>query len=143
MIFEIWSSLFLIICAVIDLKTKKVYQSICLMNYGLAVGIKLFIYDMEPMKLVTGIVLCGILFSISVITKEAIGKGDVLIVLTLTGILNVINTLEILFAAIFICSVFSVVMLITKKMKRKDAIPFVPFLLAGYCVWIITGGRYV
>lgn len=143
MIFEIWSSLFLIVCAVIDFKTKKVYQSICLINYGLAVGIKFFIHDMEPMKLVTGIILCGILFSISVITKEAIGKGDVLIILTLTGILNVIKTLEILFVALFICSVFSVAMLITKKMKRKDTIPFVPFLLAGYCVWIISGGKYV
>lgn len=140
MIFKIWSGLFLLLCAAVDLKTKKVYQSVCIINYGLAVVIKLIIQEADMKSILWGLLFCVMLFGISVITKEAIGQGDVLILLVLTSILNVESVLEIFGVALFLCSLFSVVMLFMKKVKGKDTIPFVPFLVAGHGVWMILGG---
>ena len=143
MVFKIWSSLFLLVCTVIDLKTKKVYPWMCIVNYVLVIGIKILLNKIELKALLLGLAISAILFAVSIITKEAIGRGDVWILLTLTGILNGEGVLEILFTALFICSVFSIVMLATKKMKMKNALPFVPFLLIGNVLWILFGGEYV
>lgn len=143
MIFEIWSNLFLLVCAVIDFKTKKVYAGICVINYGVAVGIKLLLNALDLKSLLAGLILCGFLFAVSLITKEAIGQGDILIIFVLTGILNAENSFTILVIALGICSVFSVVMLSMKKKKLKHVIPFVPFLFIGHLLWIVLGGRYV
>lgn len=143
MFLKIWSCLFLFICGVIDLKTRRVYPGICAVNYGMAIIIKLLLKDIDFCSLVAGIVLCGILLMISLVTKEAIGQGDILILLTLTGILSIKNMLEILFMALVLCSLFSMAMLIFKKMKLKNAIPFVPFLFVGNIFWIVLGELYV
>lgn len=127
----------------IDLKTRCVYQSICIVNYGAAIVVKLLLKDTNLKTIILGIGLCGILFAVSLIIKEAIGQGDILILLTLTGILEVENMLEILFIALIICSIFSIVMILMKKMNMKNAIPFVPFLFIGNILWIILGGQYV
>ena len=141
--FKIWSSLFLIVCAVIDIKTNKVVQSFCIINYILSLIVKAFLNELDIFVLIVGVIICGILFSISVITKEAIGKGDVLILLALTGILSVNYIIEIFVIGLWACSIFSIAMLLIKKMKRKDSIPFVPFLLIGHSLWLISGGQYV
>lgn len=141
--FELWSSLFIVICTVFDLKTRKVFQSLCIINYVLSLVIKAFLNKLVFSVLIVGLFVCGILFSISVVTKEAIGKGDVLILLTLTGIMSVRYTIGIFCTGLLVCALFSIVMLLTKKMKRKDTIPFVPFLFIGHCVWLISGGQYV
>lgn len=142
MFFELWSNLFLLVCAVIDLKTKRVYQNVCVINYMAAIGIKLLLGDIDAKSFGLGIVLCVVLLIISIITKEAIGQGDVLIILTLTGILKIGNVLEIIFISLLVCSVFSMAMLLIKKMKLKNVIPFVPFLFIGHILWIILGGKY-
>lgn len=143
MLFVIWSCLFLFICAMVDLKTKKVYLNICMVNYGLAVGIKLLFHELDLKSVILGIILCGILFVISLVTKGAIGQGDILIMLALTGILKVEYALQILMISLFICSLFSILMLSIKKMRIKSVIPFVPFLFFGELVWLILGGKYV
>lgn len=63
--------------------------------------------------------------------------------LALTGILHAKDVVKILFLALFICCVFSMVMLLTKRLNIKSTVPFVPFLLAGDIVWIILGEIYV
>lgn len=143
MVFEIWGFLFLLFCGTIDLKTKKVYQSLCIINYGLANAIKLFINKVDLDSVAGGLILCGMLFIISLVTKEAIGQGDVLILLALSGILNVITTMQIFFMALILCSVFSLAMLLKRKVRGKDTVPFVPFLFVGYGVWFMSGGYYV
>lgn len=143
MLFVIWSSLFLLVCAIIDLKTRRVYQIVCTVNYGVAIGIKLLLKDINLKTFVLGIVVCGIIFVLSMVIKEAIGRGDILILLTLTGILKVGNMLEILFMALIVCSIFSMVMILMQKMNLKSSIPFVPFLFIGNILWIILGGQYV
>ena len=64
--FKIWSSLFLIVCAVIDIKTNKVVQSFCIINYILSLIVKAFLNELDIFVLIVGVIICGILFSISV-----------------------------------------------------------------------------
>lgn len=140
MIFKIWSNLFLMVCAWIDFKTKKVYPGICIVNYILAIGIKILGHGFNLKTAMLGIGLCGGLFVVSLLTKQALGQGDVFILLTLTGILEAESVLGILVIGLFICSVFSFIMLLIKKKKGKDVIPFVPFLMAGQWLWFMLGG---
>ena len=142
MIFKVWSGLFLLVCAMIDLKTKKVYQSICILNYIMVIAVKLILEQLEFISLVHGLVLCAVLLVISILTKEAIGRGDIWVIFVLTGLLKVKDVFEILFLALCVCCVFSLFMLLMKKINMKHALPFVPFLLIGDCLWMILGGAY-
>ncbi|MCI8956584.1 MAG: hypothetical protein HFG29_06290 [Eubacterium sp.] len=143
MLFKVWSSGFLLGCAIVDLKTKKVYQNICIINYIIAIVIKLHLSQLQIQPFIAGLCLCMVLLLISVISKQAIGYGDVFIMLALTGILHVKDVVKIFFLALFICCVFSMFMLLTKRLSIKSTVPFVPFLLAGDIAWIILGEMYV
>lgn len=142
-LFKVWSSGFLLGCAIVDLKTKKVYQNICIINYIIAIVIKLHLSQLQVQPFIAGLCLCMVLLLISVISKQAIGYGDVFIMLALTGILHVKDVVKIFFLALFICCVFSMFMLLTKRLSIKSTVPFVPFLLAGDIAWIILGEMYV
>ncbi len=142
-LFKVWSSGFLLGCAIVDLKTKKVYQNICIINYIIAIVIKLHLSQLQIQPFIAGLCLCMVLLLISVISKQAIGYGDVFIMLALTGILHVKDVVKIFFLALFICCVFSMFMLLTKRLSIKSTVPFVPFLLAGDIAWIILGEMYV
>lgn len=142
-LFKIWSSGFLLGCAIVDIKTKKDYQNICVINYLIAIIIKIHLSQFQVQPFIEGLCLCMVLLLISFISKQAIGYGDIFIMLALTGILHAKDVVKILFLALFICCVFSMVMLLTKRLNIKSTVPFVPFLLAGDIVWIILGEIYV
>lgn len=143
MLLKVWSGIFLLGCAIVDVKTNKVYQNICIINYLIALIAKVIFSKFHFQSLVISLCMCAILFLIAVLTKQAIGYGDVFVILTLTGILNVKSTVEIFFFALLVCCVFSIVILLTRKGSMKSTLPFVPFLLAGDFIWIVLGEFYV
>ncbi len=80
----------------------------------------------------------GILFFTSVITRGAIGFGDV----KLFGIMGIFSgaicTYSTLLFSLFVSCVISIVLIIMKKKTRKDSIPFGPCIFVGYIIAMIV-----
>lgn len=83
--YEIWSVVFLLVCAIADYKTKEIYVWFCLLNYFLAIVMKVVTNNLKLENIIIGIIVCTLLYIIALVTKEAVGVGDILIILILNG----------------------------------------------------------
>ncbi len=85
-------------------------------------------------------VVPGVIFIlISIVTRGKIGLGDG-IVLTAAGIGQGIT--EMFFTeliALMISAIFGIILILTKKASPKTALPFIPFILAGFLICVGTG----
>ena len=89
--------------------------------------------------IVTGAAVGIIFLGIGKVTKEAFGYGDGLVILILGIYLGFWNLTIVLMIAFFMASVMALLLLISKRGKRKLAMPFVPFLCIGYAVFVLMG----
>ena len=87
--------------------------------------------------------LTGLVFLvISFLTKGEIGSGDGLVI-ALTGIyLGFWKNAELLVCALFMCAIYSLVLVVVSRKSKRYEVPFVPFMLAGY-VLMLGFGRMV
>lgn len=86
----------------------------------------------SPASLLGGMLTGGGILILSHLSKGAVGRGDGYL-LCVTGVyLGTAETLALLLGALFLCAVWSLLLLALKRAGRKTEIPFVPFLLAAY-----------
>ena len=115
-----------------DLKYRKISFWMS-MIYGF-VGVVLFIVlnHISWFSLIGGVAIGGIIFLISKLTKGGIGIGDSYLI-AVTGIfLGLEMNITLLMYALFLSSLYSVLLFFRKKFYRKKKIPFAPFLLLAY-----------
>lgn len=120
--------LFLAVLAVQDIKEKKISVYKLLISAIMAIVYWLFKGQLCWQEILKSIIPGVTLLLLSVITKENIGYGDGLAVSVLglwTGSLFVLSALC---AALLFSGICAVIYLIKKK---KEPIPFIPFLLIG------------
>ncbi|SFB09866.1 leader peptidase (prepilin peptidase) / N-methyltransferase/leader peptidase (prepilin peptidase) / N-methyltransferase [Acetitomaculum ruminis DSM 5522] len=121
-----------IILGLTDIKTKKI-NIIWLAFFGiLGISEKIYLGENIAEALLAGVLTWIILYIISIITREKIGKGDALL-FGITGIyLNIFDNISLLFYSFLLVGVFSLIMLVLKKADRKTEIPFLPFVGISY-----------
>ena len=91
-------------------------------------------------SIVLGLVFSGITFGLGyLIAKGSIGAGDVKLTLIMGLYLTGVYVVPAIAYGCFCSAVFSIVQLIRKKVTRKDAIPFVPFLYIGLIIRLLLG----
>lgn len=78
----------------------------------------------------------GILCIASVVSKGALGFGDVKLFGVIGLMTGAICTYSTLIFGLLLSVIVSVVLMIAKKKSRKDSIPFGPFIFAGYIIAI-------
>lgn len=128
----------LALCTAQDMKKRQIR-----LNFVLVFGILGVFFHMLWRMLSIGNILLGMsvgaaLLLLSVLTKGGIGVGDALI-LIVTGIyLGLEKNLELFLFGLFLCSMWSLGLLVLRKKSRKDSIPFVPFLLAAYMGMLVS-----
>ena len=80
----------------------------------------------------------GIVFLLaSRITRGALGPGDALIIGTIGLYLGFLHTLTVVFYALFLGGIISLILFIMRKVSRQTPLPFAPFLTAGFIVSIL------
>lgn len=139
--------LVIVICAgVIDFKKKIIPNSLVL--FGLLFWVGITVYDVvnnNDLKGLFGSELMGVLAGfgllalVSVVTKGAIGFGDV----KLFGIIGLISgafcTYSTLLVSLIVSVIVAIIGLATKRFGRKDSIPFGPCIMLGYMIVLFLG----
>ena len=128
--------IYLIICTVTDMKTKKISLKICLVFFLLGFLINIFLFKTAVPILLYNLIpgICLLFFSI--LTKGAVGCGDALILIIMSFYMQSVSILMILFLSLLAASVFSIVLII-KKYSRKYSLPFAPFITLGYTIFLL------
>ncbi len=121
----------LIILSFEDIKRKKVsvVPILILACFNLAVFI---CGKNEPSGLLTAVLPGAFSLLVSFCTKGKIGLGDGLILIAVGIVCGWERILAIWLAALVLSALAGIVLIIMKKADIKTALPFVPFILAGY-----------
>lgn len=122
--------------AVIDFKKKEIHIFILLPVIAIWVGISIWNNTVD----LFGIISAVFLVSVSLVTRQAFGMADA-IVLSLIGIENgVMYMLIIFFASDLLFLIFAVIKFGLKQRNRE--LPFIPFIFAAFITAkIILRGR--
>ncbi len=129
----------LLAMAVLDIRCHKIPIRILILA-NVSALIYQVVYKEEEAAIVIGGIAVGCVFVlISKVTEESLGYGDSLGILGLGVYLGFWNVLEVLSGAFFITALAAVFALIRKRMSRKCAMPFYPFLAVSYVIWVVMG----
>ena len=125
-------ALYLVILTVMDLKRRKLKLSVLLAGGILIPAGVFFSSGVSPVYLAAGGAVGAVFLGISKITEESFGYGDSILILIMGCFIGFWDILTLLMAAFMMAAVFSLVLLIRGRFRRKDSFPFVPFLTAAY-----------
>lgn len=122
----------LTLCTAQDIKKRQIQLNLVLVFGILGIFLHMLWRMLSIGNILLGMSVGAALLLLSVLTAGKIGAGDALI-LIVTGIyLGLEKNLELFFIGLFLCSMWSLCLLLLRKKSRKDSVPFVPFLLTAY-----------
>ena len=130
----------LVICTYTDIRSREIFWPLPAFYFFFALlyrgvtGTAWYGVTELVLRLVPGILL----LLIGLVKRKWIGIGDGLLVLCIGYALGAQAMTTLLFAASFFGAAYAGILLLLKKRRQKDTIPFAPFLLAGCVVWILT-----
>lgn len=129
----------LLICkAIEDIKKRTigiylvVLITIAFMIINIAVGL------IPVNEMILGGVLGIAFIIISKLTKQSIGYGDSAVIAAIGLVFGIYMQIKILMTAVIISFIYVLILLLLHRVKMKDSIAFIPFLLAGYVIAVIT-----
>lgn len=125
-------ALYLIILAVMDLKRRRLKLSVLLAGGIFIPAGVICDSGVPPVLLAAGAAVGAVFLLISKITEESFGYGDSILIIIMGGFIGFWDILALLMAAFMMAAVFSLILLIRGRFRRKDSFPFVPFLTAAY-----------
>nr|WP_317283232.1 prepilin peptidase [uncultured Sellimonas sp.] len=123
--------IYLAVCGWYDIKYKAIPRWLLGGGSILAFAGSMILSEDKSLCIGGGIVGC-LFFLISRYSKEAIGYGDSWLIFNLGIGMGFWRTMVLLFVAFGTSGLWSVGILVFCKGKKKDTIPFVPFLITGY-----------
>lgn len=136
---QIAFAVFLVVLAVADVRKKRLPLLLLLSGGFFIIAQSFCDRDISVISLAAG-GMTGVLFLfISMITKEAFGYGDSILILIMGTFLGFWDILYLLMGAFLMAAVFSAVMLIKTRFDRKASFPFVPFLTIAYIGGMLLG----
>lgn len=127
------------ICTVEDLWKRQIHL-VVISAFGI-LGVLLHFYDGKQTALnMCGGMLVGIvLYLISILSHGKVGKGDAFLVTSMGVYLGFWNNLTILWMASVMAAIFGVVACVFFQKKKEESLPFVPFLLVAYLLFLCLG----
>ena len=130
---------FLYVLSVTDLRRKIVPNRLLLWMGGIFLGLTGLSFlggaeaGLERLILAgIGSVLMGLVFLIAYfLSRRQLGGGDVKLVALMGLYLTAMRIVGAVFYGLLLCSIFSIIQMVRKKLGRKDGVPLVPFLFIG------------
>lgn len=131
---------YLLILGAMDWKSYRLPVWMLVMGGGLALGYQLSWKELPVVLVLAGGVVGLFFLVISKMTREAFGYGDSILICILGIYLGLWNILLLLALSFFMTALTAAGVLIKKKFRKKEVLPFVPFLGCGYLLLLLTGG---
>lgn len=123
--------------AVEDMRKRTVSVRYLLIFAAVGMGLRWYMRDIPVPSILLGMMIGLGMMLLSFLTRGSIGMGDGVILLVTGIFLGAASNLELLLTSLFYASLFSLGILVFRKRKRKQEIPFVPFLFFGYLTMIL------
>ena len=125
--------LYLGILAGMDVRKRQISLVLTGVLFLAGIGWQILVDSRASRATATTSLLPGAGFlTLSYISREQVGYGDGLLLLTVGIWLGFGQTFGVLTLGLILCSVLCGVLLMRKKIRKQDSIPLVPFLLLGF-----------
>ncbi len=136
----IYSSLLvlLITISMVDYKTKTIPNT--LISIGIILGIISMLINKDltvASSIFAALIISGMLAGVSIITKGALGMGDVKVFIFIGLFLGLQSTISVLMFSTFLSGMLSLILLAFRIVNRKTAIPFAPFVFVSTLLAIL------
>lgn len=139
--------LILIFIAIKDIREYRIPNKLLI----LAISIRTIIFIAELIqhrvdigeikeKLVVVLLILVIGIITNIITHNGIGLGDIKLLMTVALYIENSKIIEVIFNSIFIMGIIAIILLIAKRKRRKDIVPFAPAILIAV---LVTGLSYL
>lgn len=139
--------IWLVLLGYIDLREKIIPNALILVGlafWGVLALIDIFVAHTPWLELLKnclfgGLLVGGLLLLIALISKSALGMGDVKMFFVLGLLYGVMDTYALLLFSMIIMAVISLILLACKKVTTKTKIPMAPFVTIGFLLSIAAG----
>ncbi|MCD7736222.1 MAG: A24 family peptidase [Lachnospiraceae bacterium] len=121
----------LLVCTYTDIRYRKIYKCLIMGHLVLALILHIMIRDSSFISVLAGIIPGLICLLLSALTRQALGYGDAMLILSCGFSLGGESCLAALLTAFFCVGAWAFILICFRHGKGKTEIPFVPFLLAG------------
>lgn len=134
--------LFLIVGMVLDFKNKSIPKEYVYVWSLVAIAYAIFylINGKSILGMVIALIPGVVSLFLSFVTKEQIGIGDGIVILLAGFFLNIKDVIGMVFVALIVLTIVTMVFLVTHLVSGKSRIPFIPFLFVGHLVCVLGGG---
>ena len=131
---------FLMVISFIDLKHYLIPDQLILLMLGTGILLNFFTRELPISSILWGVLVpAGMLFLLAVLSKGGMGGGDIKLAGAAGLFLGWPQSLLALLLASFLGSIFGLTLLIFRLKKRKDPLPFAPFLSGGIVLTVFFG----
>lgn len=137
--------LYLFVMSIYDVKKREIQMGFsALAAVLLLVGQLICLFQGKlPWYFIPGGIIPGcFLIWLSWFSKGQVGIGDGIVFVVSGILLGFFETVVLLFVSLLFAAVSGGIMIFLKRLNRKDSLPFVPFIFAGYgvmCLWKLFG----
>lgn len=100
---------------------------------------RFLVYEPGIINIFSGLIPGLILLVICRFSGEAVGLGDVYVVMLIGLMLGFEKTFSVLFLSMLMTALFGLVCMVTGSRSRKDSLPYIPFVLAAFSILILSG----
>lgn len=143
MIVNIFLAVTMIICAAVDIKKKEIPIGIFIILGIIALIDGIFLKDYKFYQMAAGVTPGLLLLGLAKITEQSIGYGDGIVLAEIGCMAGAGGSMIILSGALALAGIFSLGMLVIKKVDKRYRIPFVPFLTVALLAVLCVQDRWI
>ena len=132
--------------AVKDFKSRQIPDTVNILIVVIGF-IKMTVLAEMRKSSVVGFVCAAVLMTIcKLVMKDGLGAGDVKLISALGFFLGINRFIPFMVITSLVAVIVAAAMVILKKMKKNDSLPFAPLVLVGYIlnmIFLYFGGRII
>lgn len=132
--------------AVKDFKSRQIPDTVNILIVVIGFVKIIVLAEMRKSSIV-GFVCAAVLMTIcKLVMKDGLGAGDVKLISALGFFLGISRFIPFMVITSLVSVIVATVMVILKKMKKNDSLPFAPLVLVGYIlnmIFLYLGGRII
>ena len=131
----------LIIMTIFDIREGKLPAMALAVSAILSLLTMVLFYRSDIKSGIFGMIV-GIFIYIFARLSKVIGEGDGLLLMITGLLLGIIGNIELIFVAVFIAALVSIVLIAVFKFDKKRKMPFVPYLMVSYVAIVFMNYVY-